>query len=77
MARLLFALALFALSADALVMPFTVRSVRTAPRAAVSMGVEEDLIAAGDKCLEEGCPIDLVDELIEELKGECPYPGHP
>lgn len=73
MTRLLLALALLAASADALLMPFAARSVRIEPRAAVSMGVEE--VAAA--CLEEGCPIDLVDDLIAELKGErAPSPVH-
>ena len=71
MARLLLALALFAAGTDAFLLPFAPRTATAPLRAAVSMGLEE----AADKCIEEGCPIDLVDELIAELKGERPYPA--
>ena len=58
-----FIVSLLLSSASAFVLPF---APRTAALSRIQMGVED--VAAS--CLEEGCPIDMVTELITELKGK-------
>jgi len=53
-------------SATSLVITPLARPGVTAARVVVSMGIEE----TAQSCIEEGCPIDMVEELIEELKAD-------
>ena len=73
-----FIVSLLLASASAFVLPFAPRAtVRAVSR--IQMGYIEDVAA---NCLEEGCPVDMVEELITGLKSETknrvsPHQHHP